>query len=105
MNKYFPKYQGGKGRNLKIKLDLSKLRLLTLYITTQEFNKLMAGNFTARSTLFKQDFLATKADLMILQKIQILMINLKIYIQNLIQIKQNMYWLKTSKASCQKKLN
>ena len=45
-----------------IELDLSKLRLLILYITTQEFNVLLAWNCTARLTWFKQECLATKAD-------------------------------------------
>ena len=42
MTKHFPKYSEGKGGNANIELDLSKLRLLILHITTQKFNKLIA---------------------------------------------------------------
>ena len=62
MTKHFPKYSEGKGGNANIELDLSKLRLLILHITTQKFNKLIAWNCTARLTWFKQECLATKAD-------------------------------------------
>ena len=53
----------------------------------------MSDNFTAR---LKQPNLASKNDIVDIAKKHILMINWKTWIKKLLQIKQNIYLLKTN---------
>ena len=81
--------------NTKISKTENKINdhVCTKYITIQELDKLTSDNFTAR---LKQPNLASKNDIVDIAKKQILMINWKTWIKKLLQIKQNIYLLKTN---------
>ena len=66
------------------------------YITTQEFNTLRTKNFAAK---LKQAKLVTKADIANLVKKKNTDDELKKLNKQLLQIKQNMYWLKINKEN------
>ena len=69
-------------------LKMKRKYSIKIYLTSQEFNKLTAENFSARLAQAK---LATKADFDDFVNIKL---NQKILRKKLLQIKQNKYWLK-----------